>query len=220
MKTIRAQQIGTLLAAMAILTGCAVFPVTDNNTTLQTYLLQGVSNTRTVVARVAANDPVCLTLRITKPGSSSGYLTARMAYIDSPSRLNHFAYHEWVDTPASMLASIVEQRLESERIFKSVLSSSTDIKTDWRLDSNIVALYQDFTTDALSQLVFKVKVSLVDLRNRSLLDTHTFHYVVVATANNAEAGVAAANEAVEIFMAELTEFVWRQVTASECIRSS
>jgi len=207
-----ALQSGLLIVTITSLISCSMMPFNNNNDTLQTYLLQDIQNIPTAAAPTYG----CSSLRIARPTSSPGFRTARMAYMTVQNRLDYFAYHEWVDAPATMLASIIEQRLETDRIFSSVLSGSTDIKTDWRLDLNLLALYQDFTTAQQSRIVFKVKVSLLDLHNRILIDTKTFEYIVNTEINNAEAGVTAANKAVVDFLTELNRFIWKAASKTEC----
>jgi len=205
------KRLGVFLIVLLLLNACSV-PMNRKSTSLQTHMIQVPEYTRAA----SSEAPGCLTLRINKPTSSPGYLTARMAYIVTPNQLDYFAYHEWVDTPAKMLATVVEEQIESTNMFKSVLSESSEVKTNWRLDTTVIALHQNFMTNNNSQSILKVKAVLVDVRNRTLIASKSFPITINATAANPEAGVTAANLAAETFSGELIGFVRQEVNRAEC----
>lgn len=138
-----------------------------------------------------------------------------MAYTTEPPRLDFFAYHEWVDTPARMTAAMMEARLDSSALLGVIVSGSSDIRTDLRLDSEIKSLQQDFS-GVSSTLHLAIKASLVDVSSRSLLGSKTFSYEEVVNGENAEAGVAAANRAADRFLADLTTFVAESIARFDC----
>lgn len=157
----------------------------------------------------------CLTLRVAQPESAPGLNTSRMAYRTESNRIDYFAYNEWVASPARMMSSLMEARLDESGMFGAVVTGSSDIRTDLRLDSTIMSLQQDFT-DKTSSVDFSVKVNLVDVPDRSLADSKTFSYRVPAEERNAESGAAAANRAVSRFLDELAAFISRSIELREC----
>jgi len=178
----------------------------------QTYVLQDKTEVRQVTPD-ASNS--CLTLRINPPASSPGYLTAKMAYMQEPHQLDYFAYHEWVDTPARMLAAVMESQLDQTGLFAAVISGSSEIKADLRLDSEVLRMVQEFEVEN-SRVRFEVKVKLIDLGERMLLDSRRFDYIETAHSANAESGVAAANRAVERFMVDLSAFLIETIELESC----
>ena len=203
-----------LVAASVLLIAACSLPGPSKRPAMQTYLLQGGPVSQP--AEVMTPRP-CVSLRVGLPGSAPGINTARMAYTTEPNRLDYFAYHEWVATPARMISSMMESRLDTLGLFSAVILGSSDIKTDFRLDSEVQALQQDFAKGT-STVVLIIKVTLIDVANRSLLNSQTFSYREPAKGENAEAGVAAANRAAEHFLVDLTAFLSESIGPLECAR--
>ncbi len=204
-----------LVTLLLFLAGCSLsgaIPGTSQTTARQSYLLQG-DGTAGAFAVAAARQ--CLSLRVSAPASAPGYGTARMAYTTQPPRLDYFAYHEWADQPARMIAAMVEARLDASGLLAAVVTGSADIRTDLRLDSELKSLRQDFT-GASSTLALAIKVSLVDVSRRSLLNTKTFSYTETVDDAGPAAGAAAANRAADRFLAELTVFVADSIARFDC----
>ena len=159
----------------------------------------------------------CLSLRIRQPESAPGLDTARMAYRTDSNRIDYFAYNEWVASPARMMAALMEARLDESGMFGSIVSGSSDIRTDLRLDSHVLSLYQDFTGETSAALL-SVKVNLIDVSGRTLMNSETFSYRVPATERNAESGAVATNQAAGRFLDDLTNFISVAIDPMTCPR--
>ncbi len=142
-------------------------------------------------------------------------MTSRMAYTTEPRRLEYFAYHDWVDTPAKMISTMIESRLEHVGMFGAIVSGSPDIRTDYRLDSELQRLLQVFDTGG-SRTILTIKVNLISVPDHSLLNSKTFDYVEPASGANPESGVAAASRAAERFLVDLAAFVSESVEQFDC----
>ncbi len=105
-----------------------------------------------------------------------------------------------------MIAAMMEDRLDADGLFGAVLTGSSDIRTDLRLDSELKALQQTIDGNS-SGVELTIKLGLVDVSSRSLLDTRVFSYTETADGANPVAGAAAANRAANRFLADLTPFV-------------
>jgi len=191
-----------ILCALFLLSACSL-PGKSPKPPRQFYLLQagGGSN----VAGVGSASP-CLSLRISTPAAAPGFDTARIAYVNDPPRLDYFAYHLWVDPPARMLAAAMETRLDASGLFGAVLSQSSGIDTDLRLDTDLLRLQQVFSGSG-SSVELVMKVVLVDLDSRELLGSRTFQYNETTNGANPTEGVDAAQQAVNRFLDDLVEFV-------------
>jgi cholesterol transport system auxiliary component len=199
-----------IAAALISITTCSM-PGRSQQTAKQFFVLQdqGVS--------IPVPGPVskpCFSLRITTPGSAAGLNTARMAYSTEPNRLDYFAYHEWIAPPAKMIASLMESRLQAAGLLRAVMVGSPDVRTDLRLDSEIQVFQQDFTADG-DHLNLAIRVNLVGVEARTLLGSETFNYHEPA-GGNAEAGVEAANRAVDRFLDDLTGFLDSSIKKMAC----
>lgn len=212
MKELRSSCYAGLLVLGAMLLGACSFPGTPQGEARQTFLLQAND---TFQPAVMESSKLCLSIRVTTPDAAPGLNTARIAYTTEPDRLDYFAYHEWVAPPARMIAEMVETRLDDLGLFGSVVSGSADIRTDYRLDSGLRRLQQDFS-EAGSTVFMSIKVSLVDVPGHSLLDSEIFSYREPADARSASAGVAAANRAADQFLADLEVFLQRALEPVEC----
>jgi cholesterol transport system auxiliary component len=138
-----------------------------------------------------------------------------MAYTKQPPRLAYFAYNEWVDTPARMVAAMLGEHLEASGLFRAVLTGSADIRTDLRLDSEIRSLQQDFNASG-STLFLEIKVSLIDVSSRSLLNARSFRYREPVDHEGPEAGAVAANRAADRFLTDLKQFVADTIGGLDC----
>lgn len=200
-----------ILAGLLLLSGCSL-PGKSPAPARQTYALQlASSETR---AETAQSRP-CLSLRVAAPLSAPGYNTARIAYSEQPPRLDYFAYHAWVDSPARMLAALMEARLDSSGLLGAVVSGSTDIRTDLRLDVELKTLQQEFS-DGHSSVRLVIKAGLINVPERSLLASRIFAYTEPASAANPVAGAAAANRAANRFLQELEAFVAEGIGPASC----
>jgi cholesterol transport system auxiliary component len=198
-------------AVLLMAAGCGGLPGKSQGTPHRTYLLQG-SGTPGISASATARH--CLSLRVGAPAAAPGYGTARMAYTKAPQRLDYFAYHEWVDSPARMIGAAIGARLDASGLLGAIVTGSSEVRTDLRLDAELQRLQQDFT-GAGSVLDLSIKVSLVDVTRRSLVSAKTFSYKEAA-GGDPETGVAAANLALERFLGELTEFVADSIAGLAC----
>ena len=200
---------------ICLLAGCSL-PGTKPALAKQAYLLQG-DGTHGVPA--AGKAKPCLSLRVSTPASAPGFGTTRMAYVVESPRLDYFAYHEWADTPAKMTAAIIGGRLDASGLFGAVLTGSADVRTDLRLDSELIRLRQ-MIDGASSAVELVIKVGLIDVSSRSLLAAKTFSYTEAAAGANPPAGVAAANRAADRFLTDLINFVADSIAAIDCPQGS
>ena len=183
---------------------------------MQTFVLQGSGSLPGVPP---ARARPCLSLRISSPTAAPGVGSARMAYSQEANRLDYFAYHAWVDAPAKMLSSLMTRTLESSGLFGAVVSGSPEVRTQLRLDSELLRLQQEFDGSD-SRLLLDVRVALVDVPSRTLLGSRSFSYSITAGAANPEAGVAAANQAADRFVADLEEFLAASIAPISCAGSN
>lgn len=203
-----------LLALLPVLHACSL-PGRAHAPSLQTYTLQASQASQAVNAAAPAAARKCLSIRVSSPRTAPGFTTSRMAYSEQADRVDYFAYHEWVDTPARMLAHLEAQGLDASGLFGAVLSGSPEIRTDLRLDSELIRLLQEFTGSG-STLALDIKVTLVDVKSRSLLGSKRFSYSEAASKANPEAGVAAANRATDAFLADFLAFLEQSIAPIAC----
>ncbi len=133
-------------------------------------------------------------LLVAPPSAAAGFDTARMVYLQSPQRLDSFAYHAWVEPPARMLAPPLLRALQATGAFRAVLLAPTAAVGDYRLEVELVRLQQDFTLQP-SQVRLTLRVVLVQVKTRRAVAAQTFDEAVAATGDDPVAGAAAAQRA-------------------------
>jgi len=139
------------------------------------------------------------------PQAAPGYETARMVYLRRAQALEHFAFHEWVDTPARMLAPLMLHTLQDSGRFAAVVLSPSLATGSLRLESELVRLHQDFRT-VPSTVRLTLRVLLVDSATRRVLGWQEIDETVPADADDPVGGVAAASLASQRVLARVLAF--------------
>jgi len=150
------------------------------------------------------------TLLISKPGAAAGYKTTEMYYLKKPYMLEPFAKNAWESPPPNMLYPILVKRFQDSRAFRAVSSSPYADKTDYRLDTQLLELYQNFMTNP-SHLKFKAKVAVTRVRDNHVMASRMITVDIPCSQNNPYGGVTAANQAVARFVEETLDFVIKEV---------
>lgn len=145
-------------------------------------------------------------LLVSNPTSASPYQSRDMLYISKPYQLSQFARHAWVSSPADMLAPLLVQTLQNSGRFHAVVSSPYVGSVDLRLDTKLLALYQEFYGEQ-NQVVLEVEASLIDVAESRLLKSQLFCARVNTRENTPYGGVVAANAAVEEILKQIATFV-------------
>ena len=164
-----------------------------------TYLLSAALPTKSGSAKSA------LTVLVTPMRAHPGFDTPRMAYVREANRIEYYAYHRWVEAPARMLTPLLAQALESSGAFGAVVQSSASVRANFRLDTELVSLIQDFTQQP-SRVRLRVRAQLVDPGSGAVMATRTFEAHVNSTSEAAQGGAAAANRATAEMLAQIRDW--------------
>ena len=152
------------------------------------------------------------TLLVNPPRAAAGFDTRHIVYLRQPHQIEYFAYSQWVDTPAQMLAPLIARQVERSGAFDAVLLAPTAAAGEMRLDTEVVRLQQDFGTSP-SQVRFTLRAVLLDSRTGRVIAVREFDASVPAPTDDAPGGVAAANLAVQNVLAELAAFAAKAAAA-------
>jgi cholesterol transport system auxiliary component len=147
---------------------------------------------------------------ITMPEAAAGYQDPDMLYVKKPFELTSFAKNAWVDQPASMLLPLIAQSLQSSGYFYAVTSSVNSDHTDYRLDTQLIELQQNFLKKP-SQIDFVAKVVLTHVSDNRVIASRLINEHITCPADTPYGGVIAANRATKLFTARVSEFVVSQV---------
>lgn len=180
------------------MTGCS--PVNIPTTT--TYQLTALVPPSAYAPAKQRNQSILVSL----PLATAGYDTEKMAYILHPYELAYFSENAWVDQPGRMLQPLIVQSLQNTHRFSSVTEAPFSGFTDLRLDTTLLNLHQNFLTKP-SQVELVVDVRLVQTASQRIVAGKRFSITTIAPQNTPYGGVQAANQAVGIFLQQLTQFL-------------
>lgn len=150
------------------------------------------------------------TILVSAPVPAPGYATRNMVYEITPFELQAYTQSQWVAPPASMLTPILVDALRGARYFKAVASPPFTGKTDYQLNTYLIALDQSFMRPT-SQVRLVLSATLIDAKSMKVLATKTFVRKVNAPGNNAYSGVLAANRAASWVAKQMAHFAVRAV---------
>ena len=194
-----------MLPLVLALTGCATVAPGLQQEGVQTHLLA-------VPAAPRGGSGSGPELLVAPPTARAGLDSPRMVYLQRPFEVSYYARNEWADTPARMLQPLLVQSVEAGGAFRAVIAGPSPAVADLRLDTEVLALQQEFLSEASVARV-ALRVQLVDLASRRVVATETFEAVEPAVSGDPYGGVVAINRALERVLGELTAFVSRVGTA-------
>ncbi len=174
-----------------IMAACA-FPGPSQNQVLHTYLLNPEAAS---TESPTVNGKGMAVLEVNLPRARAGFDTERMVYLRRPQEIGYYAASEWVDPPARMLAPLLVQAFERTSAWRSVVQMPSAIRGDYRIDSENLAIGQEFFQHP-SRVRVTLRIQLVDLRQRQILGVKEFEVLEEAPSDDADGGVVAANRAV------------------------
>jgi cholesterol transport system auxiliary component len=128
-----------------------------------------------------------------------------MAYLKQDYRLDFYADHEWVDTPAVMLGPLLVKALQGSGAFGAVSEEASGISADLRLHTVIESLYQDFRVRP-SQARVELRVQVVEPERRRILATRVFADAEPSPSDDPYGGVVAANRALSRLLPQIADF--------------
>ncbi len=145
------------------------------------------------------------TLIVSTPRAAAGFDTRRIVYLRQTHELEAFAYHEWVDTPALMLAPLIARAIERSGTFRAVLRAPTSATAELRLDTELIRLQHEFFVQP-SRVRLTLRAVLVDVTTRRVVAWREFDASVPSASEDPYGGVLAANQAVKTLLTELAAF--------------
>ena len=191
------------LASLAIgllLAGCALVPAADPPMTAS--LLDQVP------ADVPRRAATGATLLVLPPLARPAIDSTQMAYTLRPHHLAYFAQNQWAETPPQMLQPLLVRTLEATGAFRAVLTTSPTGSDTLALQTEIVDLVQDFSSEP-PVLRFSLRARLAN--DSRALATKEITVRETMQQKTPYAGVVAANAAVAQALRQLAGFVLENV---------
>jgi cholesterol transport system auxiliary component len=148
------------------------------------------------------------TLLVATPRAAPGFDTRNIVYVRQAHEIEAFAYSQWVDTPAQMLAPLIVNAIERTAAFRAVLRAPTVGSAELRLDTELIRLQHEFTVQP-SRVRLTLRAVLFDTATRRVLAWREFDTSVPSASEDPYGGVVAANRAVGELLPELAAFCAR-----------
>ena len=146
-----------------------------------------------------------LTLAISPPHAAAGFDSARMLYVRQPHKIEYFAHNEWIEPPARMLEPLLVAATERTGAFRAVVMSPNSTTSDLRLNTEIIRLQHDFSTQP-SRVRFTLRATLVDDNTRRVIAGEEFDESVEAKSEDPYGGVLATNAVIKTVLEKLAVF--------------
>jgi cholesterol transport system auxiliary component len=195
--------------ALLALTVAGCLPTRTESPPTHTFRLT-LDPERTEARPADINGPILL---VSVPLAEPGYETTKMVYLKRPYELEPYAVNQWADTPARMVASLMNEVLSRTGTWRAVVPLPNSIRGDFRLDMYGFALQQEFMQDP-SLVRVRGRAQLIDVRESRVVGTRAFETVENAPSGDAYGGVVAANKAVAALLDDMASWL------NECVRRS
>ena len=164
------------------------------------YQISGYSNKQLV------SHPSPNTLLVTSPEAVAGYQTEAMLYVKKPYQLETFTKNAWVDPPASMLYPLLVQSIQRTGYFRAVSSSPYTQGADYRLDTQLLNLEQNFLKKP-SSLELSLKLVLTRVSDNKIIASRIINQNLPCLMDTPYGGVLAANKASLLSTEAVARFV-------------
>jgi cholesterol transport system auxiliary component len=196
MSSIKASAISAMVAVQ--MAGCAALqPPRVESPAL--YLLEARP------AATAKRPQRDLVLAVNPSSARPGFDTPQIAYVRQPHKLDYYVKNRWADTPSRMLAPLLSQALEQTGSFRAVVRTTNAIPADLRLDTELIRLQHDFTTQP-SRVELTLRAQLYDVHSKNVLAVREFDAAESAPNEDAYGGVIAANRVLGRVLGQLADF--------------
>lgn len=194
-----AKKISFLILTIVGLTGC--FPTSFTPTT--SYQLTSANEKKLVTS------PINKTLLVSLPTATTVYQSNDMLYVKKDFQPSRFSRNNWDSPPSEMLLPIIVESLQNSGYFYAVVPAPTFAQTDWRLDTQLFKLQQNFIQQP-SVVEMSVDVTLTDNALFKVIATHRFSATVPAPTDTPYGGVLAANIACQQIMEQISLWVVKE----------
>lgn len=157
-------------------------------------------------SKTLAKNPRHFALWVTPPEAVAGYQTEQMLYVTKPFQQEYFVKNSWTNPPGEMLYPLMVQSLQKTGFFYAVMSSVYSQGADYRLDTQLLSLEQNFLKKP-SVMDFSAKVVLTRVTDNKVLASKIISQHIPCPTDTPYGGVVAANKATLQFTAIMSDFV-------------
>ena len=134
-------------------------------------------------------------LKFTPIRSTRALTSTDILYTDTLNTQNQYLYSRWNDAPTKLLQTFFQLSIEKANIFKAVISNISTSKSDFVLESSLLDLSHQLTSNTNSEGVIRIRFYLINNKTRKLIATKEFVSSIKVNSQDAKGAVAAINKA-------------------------
>lgn len=180
---IKSKLIGFIIILIGVL-GCTKQPA------LKVYSLDTPA-----VSTVHGNMYKNKTIKVTYPQSLKNKITQKMNFSYSSIESGTYQNSEWSNNMRKLLQGTFVEVLDKSKLFKAVLSDTSTVKEDYRLESNIFA-FEHSVRGTASNAVVSIQFNLISTETGRLVKTKRFTYKETTPTTDAKGYVTATNRVI------------------------
>ena len=168
-----------------VLLGCSKAPA------LKVYSLNVPS-----VGTVHSSNYSSKSIKVTYPQSLREQMSQKMNFSYSSSDRGNYQNSEWSNDMSKLLQGTFIEVLERAKLFKVVLSDTTTLKENYRLESNVFA-FEHRVRESQSHAVISVQFTLINADTGKLVKSKRFSYSEATPSIDAQGYASATNVAMD-----------------------
>ena len=158
------------------------------------------------VSAVYGNTHKNKTIKVTYPQSLKDKLSQKMNFSYSSIESGTYQNSEWSNNMRKLLQGTFVEVLDKSKLFKAVLSDTSTVKEDYRLESNIFA-FEHRVRGTESDALVSIQFNLISVDTGRLLKTKRFTYKEPTPTTDAKGYVAATNRAISRLSKDLVRWL-------------
>lgn len=146
------------------------------------------------------------TIKVIYPQSIKDKISQKMNFSYSSSDRGSYQNSEWSNNMSKILQGTFIEVIDSSHLFKAVLSDTSTVKENYRLESTIFAFYHSVRGTA-SEAVVSIQFNLIDSNTGRLAKSKRFTYREPTPTTDAKGYVSATNTAVALLSRDLVRWL-------------
>jgi len=146
------------------------------------------------------------TIKITYPQSLREQMSQKMNFSYSMSDRGTYQNSEWSNNMSKLLQGTIIDVLDSSRLFKAVLSDTSTLKENYRLESNIFA-FEHRVRGKHSHSVVSIQFTLIDADMGKLVKSKRFSYQEPTLSTDAKGYASATNVIMSSLSSDLVRWL-------------
>lgn len=193
-----------VVAALGALAGCVSIPDVPPR---DYYVLVDLAPSAAVTTAVAGGR----VLLVNPASASPFYDTQHLVFSRVPGQRAYYQFAGWTERPGHRLNELLTRRLEAGGGFQSVAATTAGVRGDLVLNTRLEEFYHDVAAKPGSVRI-EVAAELVDFGKHAVVARRRFAQSAPTSGENAQAAVAAFNQATTALLDELAAWVGSAAT--------